>query len=170
MIWRFSSKVFQWVKGQREHEGRLFLAFRSAPSHFASDETDRDKDGRVSVLEAFEFARLAVNRHYESGGLLQTEHALLDDDGDGQGATEPVEVASGQMGDGLIAQGVHFGGVAAAESLPSGLADRRAEIERQLTELRAQKNGLEEAVYLQELERLLVELARIDREISGESP
>jgi hypothetical protein len=64
------------------------------PSYFVqafSDEgADADKDQRVSVLEAFTYARREVERFYEKGHLLVTEHAVLDDNGDGTAARRPI--------------------------------------------------------------------------------
>ena len=45
----------------------------------ASDLADADKDGRVSVLEAFRFTTREVAKVYESSGRMQTEHAQLSD-------------------------------------------------------------------------------------------
>jgi hypothetical protein len=45
---------------------------------FASDGADTDKDNRVSVLEAFTYARREVTRRYEDSNRLLTEHALLE--------------------------------------------------------------------------------------------
>ena len=53
---------------------------------------DEDRDGRVSVLEAFEFASFRGAAVVSpNGGRLATERALIDDDGDGRGreAGEP---------------------------------------------------------------------------------
>src|SRR5262245_11719875 len=58
-------------------------------SAYAKDGADTDKDGRVSVLEAFVYARREVQREYEGTNRLQTEHAMLDDDGDGAGHADP---------------------------------------------------------------------------------
>ena len=55
---------------------------------FRGDGADLDKDGRVSLAEAFQFARRETDRYYETRNLLATEHAQLDDDGDGVGVTE----------------------------------------------------------------------------------
>jgi len=46
---------------------------------------DSDKNGRVSILEAFDFASRGVRRWYQDQGRLSTERALLDDSGDGRG-------------------------------------------------------------------------------------
>ena len=55
---------------------------------FTGDKADTDKDERVSVLEAFTYARREVERFYEKGRRLLTEHAVLDDDGDGVGSAD----------------------------------------------------------------------------------
>ena len=47
--------------------------------------TDLDKNGRTSIFEVFSAASLAVKQHYEQRGQLLTEHALIDDNGDGKG-------------------------------------------------------------------------------------
>lgn len=141
-------------------------------SHFigalGSQEADADRDGKVSVLEAFQFAQREVERYYESEQLLQTEHALLDDDGDGKGSLDPqVLGGEGGAGDGLLAAQMWLGAGSRAE-VPAGmeeLARDRAALQTKLDELRRQKSALAEEVYEQELERLLLELARIDQRL-----
>jgi hypothetical protein len=49
---------------------------------FAQDVADADKDGRVSVLEAFDYARREVARAFEGENHMLTEHAQLDDNRD----------------------------------------------------------------------------------------
>ena len=56
----------------------------------ASDAADADKNRRVSVLEAFNAAKIDVARAYEKQGIMVTEHPLLEDGGDGEGSLEPV--------------------------------------------------------------------------------
>src|SRR5206468_3358863 len=51
----------------------------------ADPSADLDKDGQVSVLEAFLSASRQVEDFYKSERRLATEHALLDDNGDGKG-------------------------------------------------------------------------------------
>ena len=43
------------------------------------DVADTDKDGRVSLLEAFRYAAAETKRFYDNDTRLQTEHAQLDD-------------------------------------------------------------------------------------------
>ena len=58
-----------------------------------SEAADADKNRRVSVLEAFNYAKAEVARAYEREGLLATEHALLDDNGDKEGSQTPASPA-----------------------------------------------------------------------------
>jgi hypothetical protein len=135
--------------------------------------SDLDKDGRISLLEAFEHARREVLRYYEGRNLLATEHAVLDDDGDGEGSLEPgVEGTDGALaGSFLLGRGPQER--ALAGSLPEGVTDpelqrlyeEKADLERQVLELRALKEQMEESRYEQELEDLLVTLALKNREI-----
>ena len=131
---------------------------------------DRNKDGRTSALEAFEFAQREVERYYQQAGQIRTEHALLDDNGDGEGTLEPVGVDSSGPGDGRLASLVLLG----EEALPEvqteetrQLVDRRGGIERRIDELRLQRESLDEEVYLSELQDLMVELALVDRELQA---
>src|SRR5690606_22674944 len=73
---------------------------------FAGEGADADRDGRVSMLEAFDFARREVEREYREAGNLLTEHALLDDDGDGKGSREPAA----RSGDGSLARTLFLAG------------------------------------------------------------
>ena len=48
----------------------------------ADPHADLDKDGQVSLLEAFLTASSRVDEYYRTHSQLATEHALLDDNGD----------------------------------------------------------------------------------------
>ena len=65
---------------------------------FATEAADTDRNGRVSVLEAFEYARKQVAAEYQRNGLLQTEHAILDDNGDKEGSMESGRAGEGRAG------------------------------------------------------------------------
>ena len=67
----------------REYYATLFGDYFVAA--FADAGADTDKDERVSMLEAFVFARRETQREYDKEKQLSTEHALLDDNGDGEG-------------------------------------------------------------------------------------
>jgi hypothetical protein len=107
-----------------------------------TDEADADKDGRVSVLEAFAYAKREVARVYESDKRLLTEHAVISDS--------------------TLARSVSFGAPkstttihARQRSSPSGRSSRR----RSPT-LRGRKDKMTPAAYEAELERLLVQVAQ----------
>jgi len=55
----------------------------------ASPAADKDGNGRVSLLEAFNSANQDVGALYSKTGYMRTEQALLDDSGDGAGSTAP---------------------------------------------------------------------------------
>jgi len=137
---------------------------------FASDVADTDKDGAVSLLEAFTYARISTEREYENDKRLPTEHAVLDDDGDQKGSAD-IEP---DKGDGRLARVTFIGqaavtaGVAApANASPAlrALYEERRGIERQIDELKAIKDTMDPVRYEAELERLLVALALKNQEI-----
>ncbi len=137
---------------------------------------DLDKDERISVLEAFTFAQREVERYYETDNRLATEHALLDDNGDGEGSDEPGPEAP----DGALAGAVYLvsGPAASAEQATSDprLADlytEKGQLEEEIEALRAIKSGMEASAYEQQLEELLVRFAlnaRAIRELTEQVP
>lgn len=140
---------------------------------FAQGGADTDKDGRVSLLEAFEYARVEVERAYASTNRMRTEHALLDADGDGTGTTEP----DARSGDGRAAGRIFFGtggatAAAASPAPPAGasaelraLYEQRTALQERIDVLRARREGMAAAQYERELEALLVELATTNQAI-----
>ena len=135
-----------------------------------NDEADLNKDGQVSILEAFNYARREVARTYESDGRLLTEHAILDDNGDGEGSAEPdLQTADGGLARTLfLAAGpIRRAAAAAAGSDPAlrALYDERQALEERLEALKLLKDGMDLARYEQELETLLVALALKSRAI-----
>jgi hypothetical protein len=135
---------------------------------YAVDGADADKDGRVSVLEAFDYARHEVQRFYEGEHRIQTEHALIDDNGDGTGSREPNTA----LGDGAVARRfVLVGGTAGGRdggTTDSALAPLYADarrLEEAIVALRAKKDSLKTDVYEAQLEDLLVQLAEKNQAI-----
>ncbi|MEO7520855.1 MAG: hypothetical protein ABIW79_03465 [Gemmatimonas sp.] len=113
-------------------------------THFAtglaSDASDSDKDGRVSVMEAFRYAKREVARVYEATNRMQTEHA--------------------QVSDSILAARVAFGG-AASSSDPriTALVAERQVLESEVASLRSRKASMSADEYDKELERLLLAIA-----------
>jgi hypothetical protein len=138
---------------------------------YASDVADADKDGRVSVLEAFEYARRDVARAYESENHMLTEHAQLDDNGDHKGTGAP----DAKSADGALARRVFLGGragsvsaVARASSSDPRVAALEREkdvIESRLDSLRRRKTAMDSTAYDKALEDLLVQLAEKNKAI-----
>ena len=150
--------------GREQNMTRFGLHFVDA---FADEGADIDKDERVSMLEAFGYALAEVEREYEGDNQLLTEHAMLDDNGDGEGSRELDE----PEGDGALARVVFLrslGGAAGGEAVSPALralVREKAEIEGRIADLRRVKAQLPLERYEDELEELLVELALKNREI-----
>jgi hypothetical protein len=137
---------------------------------FTGTDADLDKDGRVSVLEAFVYARRRVAETYQKAGQLLTEHAVLDDNGDGKGSDEPGQPgADGALARTLFVEGGGASGAAAPQAVTDpalrALYEERRALEDRIGALRAAKGRMDAAQYEQELEKLLLDLAKKTREI-----
>jgi hypothetical protein len=130
-----------------------------------SEAADLDKNKRISVLESFQFATAEVQRAYEREGLLMTEHALLDDDGDKEGTqkigptTKDGKVAS------VVSLGAIDSGTAGMDPKVAALYAERREMERRVENLRLLKDSMDPARYMSELEMLGVAIGRKTQEI-----
>jgi hypothetical protein len=129
---------------------------------------DVDKDGRVSLLEAYRYAATETRRSYESDERLLTEHAQLDDDGNGKGSDLPDGRSAG---DGLLSRrffidaGPGGGRQASADPRVNKLYSDKFEVEDRIDALKQRKASMKEETYYAELETLLVSLAKLAREI-----
>jgi hypothetical protein len=121
---------------------------------FRDPAADADKDGRVSIFEAFLYASTNVRAWFDRQDRLPTERALLDDDGDGVGRE-----AWNPEPDGAVAKLTYLQALAGAPNDP--LAKHQAEIESAIADLKARRTAMPPAAYDAELERLLTELARV---------
>ena len=130
-----------------------------------TDAGDADKNGKVSVLEAFNHARREVAGAYEREGIMLTEHALLDDTGDKEGTADPS--ADGK--EGRVAAILSLGAAGAAEAPADprlrALHDERRALERRVESLRLLKDSMEPQRYASELEKALTALALKSRQI-----
>lgn len=132
-------------------------------------QADLDKDGQTSLLEAFLIASDRVTQFYSAAGRLVTEHALLDDNGDGLGTgsdwfrgVRPVKRASdGAAMDGYRAHQLCLLYSPAEAQMPAGLRAQRDRLELEVMALRDNREKLSEDEYLSQLEPLLVEIAKI---------
>jgi len=131
---------------------------------FADEGADQDKNGKVSILEAFTFASANVKSAFEQKGQLATERALIDDTGAGVGRDLETEGKDGQLAQITYLQPEVPAGLAGNPIL-ANLMRRRAQLEESLTLLKSNKESTPPARYEEELERILLEIARIDREL-----
>jgi hypothetical protein len=130
---------------------------------------DLDKDGQVSLLEAYLTACRQLDEFYSQEARLATEHPLLDDNGDGLGtpaawfrglrATERAK--DGATLDGTRAHQFHLVASDRERELPADVLQRRDELELKIAALREAKGRLKEEDYYAQLEQLMVELATV---------
>ena len=109
------------------------------------DAADADKNRKVSVLEAFNAAKIDVARAYEKQGIMLTEHPLLEDGG--------------------AAAVLSLGTPATALALPDDpklrqLYEERRALEQRVESLKLLKTNMDPAKYAADLESLLTELAK----------
>ena len=128
-----------------------------------ANDADADQDGHISVLEAFNYANRLTAEFYTRAGRLATEHALLEDNGDGVGHQKM------EGGDGFLARATYLDSLtvaqAAANANVAKLMRDRTRLEGEIAQLIARKSNMVEADYEKELERLFIELAKVNRAI-----
>jgi hypothetical protein len=128
------------------------------------DASDTDKNGRLSVWEAFVYASQAVKQYYDQKGTLVTERAVLDDNGDGVGKEATATTGT----DGVLAKTTFVDAepaATAANPAAAALERQRIALEAQIEELKGRKAQMAPADYDAELEKLAVELAKISAQI-----
>jgi hypothetical protein len=111
---------------------------------------DRDRNGHVSVAEAFDYAKTKVVQAFQQKGLLLTEHAVLDEGG-GSGLAAQIFLGTGRA-EGALA-------VDLSNPAIKKLADEKDALDQQIAALRLKKNAMDEAQYDAQLEKLLTDLA-----------
>ncbi len=131
----------------------------------AGTDADADKNRRISVLEAFTYAKREVGNVYEREGIMLTEHALLNDSG-GEGVQDPTP--EGKQG--KVAAVLSLGSITSGEPLPAdpklrALYQQRRDLERRVEALKLLKGSMPAERYASELEKLATELALKTREL-----
>lgn len=155
--------VISATSSGREYHATLFGDY--FVSAFADSGADMDKDERVSMLEAFAFARRETRRAFDNEKRLLTEHALLDDNGDGEGSLEPGEFeADGALANRVYLQQPPSLALGASAELVE-MMQRKQELEHSISDLKRQRENLSRVDYYARLEDLLVDLALLSREI-----
>lgn len=137
----------------------------------SNSEHDLDKDGQTSLFEAFLIASRQTEQFYSSDGRLETEHAVLDDNGDGEGIRADwfrglrlvKKPDNGRLADGTLAQQMHLVLSPDDLKLPIEVRQKRDETLQAIIALRARKAEFADVdAYFVELEKLCLELAKID--------
>jgi hypothetical protein len=137
--------------------------------------SDLDKDGQVSLLEAYLTAGRRVEEYYRARAQLASEHALLDDNGDKlgtpaswfRGVRATQRARNGAALDGIRAHQLHLIPSDRERGMPTEMRQRRDELESSIAALRDQKEKLKDDEYYARLEKLMVELARLYRKIQS---
>ncbi len=130
---------------------------------------DLDHDEQVSLLEAYLHASSQTARFYESEARLATEHSLLEDNQDGKGTS--AEFFVGIRAEGTAKDGSALDGQFAhrfillhdknAPKLTEEQLAARDELEGAIEALRSKKRTMTEDSYYEELEKLMLRLAKL---------
>lgn len=119
-------------------------------THFAKalseDVADINKDGAVSLAEAFEYSQREVARFYEQNNRMATEQATL----------------SGAGADAFV---LRSGASKAADPVVQRLYAERALLQQRITAHKDKKGSMRLEAYETELEKLLFQLAVVERQI-----
>lgn len=131
-----------------------------------SPESDLDNDGQASVYECFLHAARQTNAFYETNGLLATEHALIDDNGDGRGSgldlLERFEFGKSRIVDGDYARLWSLVLNEDEMMLTADQRSRRNALESKVLEFRRKRSDYADAsAFFAEVEPVLLEIARI---------
>ena len=125
---------------------------------------DQDKNGRISLLEAFVYASNLTKQSYEQRSVLPTEHAVFDDTG--QGSPHDATNISGAVGN--VAGLTYLEAVAMPTSsdpeVQQLLLKQRA-LTDQVDDLRRRQPSMAPEQYDQEFEKLIIELSLVSREV-----
>ena len=138
--------------------------------------TDIDKDGQVSLLEAFLEASARTAEFYAGESRLATEHALLDDNGDGRGTPASWfrgirairSAADGAPLDGRRANEVVLIPGKSERAMSGEQRQRRETLEAAIESLRPQREALGDELYFRRLESAVLELSRFYAELEDE--
>ena len=129
----------------------------------ASADADLDLDGSLSLLEAVLHASAATKAFYEDAQRVVSEHAVIDDNGDGRGTgTDKFKGlrADGQSPDGALAREVYFLGDS-ADPLSLEAREERMKLDAEIEALRKRKKELGDDDYYAELEMLMRRMAKL---------
>jgi hypothetical protein len=127
-------------------------------------EADADQDRQVSLVEAFLYAAKQAAQFYETEERIATEHAIIEDNGDGVGTRSEVF-------EGVRPKDPKFDGARSLQlalvlnddemKLSDEVRTKRDALEAKVREQVARKSSIKEDEYYRELERLFREIAAL---------
>jgi len=123
---------------------------------FKDPAADTDRNGRVSMAEAFEYAKTKAVATYTKAGTILTEHATLDDGREGKFAATLYLESEKSRAD-KTAQ--------VANPELRALLLQQQSLQKQIDELKLKKDVVPTAQYDQQMETLLTQLAMKARAI-----
>ncbi len=132
-------------------------------------EADIDHDESVSLLEAFLAASAKTEKFYRDEARLASEHALIDDNHDRVGTSADFYVGirpaksgkDNQQLDGANAARVILYESPSVARFSPELDAQRIALELSIEKLRAQKSSMEVDAYFDQLEQLMLQLAKL---------
>ncbi|MXZ11700.1 MAG: hypothetical protein F4Y79_19965 [Gemmatimonadetes bacterium] len=122
---------------------------------------DQNRDDRISVLEICTQASSLTDAWFLSEGLIATENAILDDNGDGLG----TRLSDIDAGDGMLADRCFLLNFRVPKGASPALVAAYGEAIDEVQALVKKKATMDSVAYYQLLERGLVKAAKLNREI-----
>jgi hypothetical protein len=146
------------------HEGNEPLFYEYFLQALQNSAADEDKDGKVSIWEAFKFATDSVDRFYKEEGRLATEHPQLSDSGAPMIDTKVKEPPA-------LARITTFQvdrPVTVSDPKLQALLNDKHDIEQKIEALKIDKAITPQDVYDKQMEELLIQLATKSQEIKAQ--
>jgi hypothetical protein len=117
---------------------------------------DSDKNGTITLLEAFRYTQRKLTSHYDSEKILATEHPLLN------GAADSPDERLAAVFPLLRTETEN---ARASNPAKQSLLQRKQDLETRIDRLKYEKPAMAEEEYKRQLTSLLLELARTQAEI-----
>ncbi len=127
-------------------------------------EADLDQDHQVSILEAFIYASKQATRFYETEGRISTEHALIEDNGDGIGTRTESFEGTRPKDPKFDGQRAHQIALALNEEelkLSPEIRAQRDALEIKVRDLTNKRSTMKEEDFLQQIEALFRQIAKL---------
>lgn len=117
----------------------------------SSPEADRDKNEIVTAAEAYDYASRKVADTFKSDAALATEHSRLD----------------GKNADRIVVARLGSSALLPSDDVLDGLMKEQGALETQLDAVKAQKGSVAPDQYYNDLEKVLLDVARLDKRIDA---